>query len=233
MKTDKTNPIFPKIWRFFGRGKGKASNGLQFSLELASRNPMNGNPYLKIAEKYQKQGQERKALQEYLRAAELFCDTGQYNRGAAIYKSLLKEGYEVGLVRVKLSDAYGKKRLKDQTLTPYPKPYCSHKTTELEMRDKGLEIQDSRDKSNSYKFTLNEKCNLNKDLENRDRIGGSVSVHSPEEKISSLFDLAKILEDNSSLELGESKSITVEEIYGPGLVFKEFERNKEFRKTIS
>jgi hypothetical protein len=211
MKKDKSKAIFFKIWRFFGRGKRKGSSDLLFSLELASSDPMNGNPPRKIAQIYQKQGQEQKAIQEYLPAAEQFCDTGQYHKGVAIYKKLQKEGSEMDLVRVKLSAVCGK----------------------MELKDKGLETQDSIKKSNSHKLALNEKCNLNPGADDQNRIGEATLVHSPETKISFFFDLAKILEDNSSVELGKSKSITIKEIYGPGIVFKEFEKNREFRKTIS
>jgi hypothetical protein len=58
-------------------------------------------------------------------------------------------------------------------------------------------------------------------------------IHPPEAKNTPFFDLAKILEDNTSSEMGEGKSITIHEIYGPGMVFKEFEKNREFRKAIS
>jgi hypothetical protein len=211
MKKDKSKAIFFKIWRFLGRGKRKGSSDLQFALELASIGPMNGNPPRKIAQIYQKQGQEQKAFQEYLTAAELLCDAGQYHEGVTICKKLQKEGSEMDLVRVKLKAACKK----------------------MELRDKGLEIQCSMEKSYPHKLGLNEKCNLNPGTDDQNRIGEATLVHSPETKISFFFDLAKKLEDYSSVELGKSKSITIKEIDGPGIVFKEFEKNREFRKTIS
>jgi hypothetical protein len=187
MIKDKSKAIFFKIWRFFGNGKRKESNGLQFSLELASINPMNGNPHLKVAQ-----------IQEHMTAAELFRHNEQYHKGVTINKKLLKEGSEMDLGRVKLSAAFGK----------------------MELKDKDLEIQDSMEKSNSHKLGLNEKCNLNPGVGDQNRIGEATLVHSSETKISFFFDLAKILEDNSSVELGKNKSITIKEIHGPGIVFK-------------
>jgi hypothetical protein len=88
------------------------------------------------------------------------------------------------------------------------------------------------DQSPSHKTPLNEKNNLNLELKDRDRIRATL-IHPPEAKNTPFFDLAKILEDDTSSEMGEGKSITIQEIYGPGMVFKEFEKNREFRKAIS
>jgi hypothetical protein len=120
---------------------------------------------------------------------------------------------------------YGNPRLK----MAQNKTYCSHTT--LGLHGKGLKVQDSMDKSPSHKFPLNENCNLNPDFKNRDRIGATL-IHPFEAKDTPFFDLAKILEDDTPSELGEGKSITIQEIYGAGMVFKEFEKNREFRKAI-
>jgi hypothetical protein len=170
MKTNKTREVFFKIWRFFSRGKGAGTNNSQSFLELASRKQMKGNPQLKIAEKYQKQTEKQRAPQENLRSENLFCDTGQYRKRAAICNNLLKGGSEMELVRERNSAAK-----KDD-----PK-----------------------------------------------RIAETTWLHPPDTEISYFFDLAKILEENSSLELGEVKSITLEESYRPEIFFGRFERKQE------
>jgi hypothetical protein len=214
MKTGKVKEILFRIWRFLGKGKSKGSGDLQSSLELADSSLLNENPHLKIAQIYQKKGQGQKAFQEYLTAAELFCDVGQYHEGIAIYKKLLRKGFRVDLVRVKLTAAYERMELKDQTLNQRQMICSSHKS--MEMKDTGQKNRDSMDKSSSHISTLNEKYNLNTDLKDRDRIGEATLIHPPESKISRFFDLAKVLEEKGSLELGEIKSITIEEILEPG-----------------
>jgi hypothetical protein len=175
MKTNKTREIFFKMLRFFSGGKREASNNPQPFLEPASGKQMKGNPQLKIAEKYQKQGERQRPLQDNLRSAKLFCDTGRNQRGAAICHKLLKQGSEMELVR---------------------------------------------------------ECNSDAKKDDHNRIVETTLLHPPDTEISCFFDLAKILEANSSSELGEIKSITLEESYRPEIFLEGSKENKRFRKTI-
>jgi hypothetical protein len=175
MKTNKTREIFFKMWRFFSGGKREASNNPQPFLELASGKQMKGNPQLKIAEKYQKQGERQRPLQDNLRSAKLFCDTGKKQKGAAICHKLLKQGSEMELVRE---------------------------------RNSGAKKDD------------------------HDRIVETPLLHPPDTEIC-FFDLAKILEANNSLELGEIKSITIEESYRSEIFLEDSKENMRFGKTIS
>jgi tetratricopeptide (TPR) repeat protein len=228
MKTNKNKASFFKIWRFFARGKRKTSSSLQPFLDLAGRNPMDGNPHLKIAEIYQRQGEKQKALREYLRAAELFCDTGHYHKGVAIYKKLLKEGLEMKLVKIKLTDTYEKMELIEQTLTQHHKISCSHGT--MGLTDNGLEIQDSMGEPDPQKNNLDDVFNLNAEADAQNPIGENTLVHSPETEISCFFDLAKKLEANSLLELEDNKSITIEESYRSENVFEELQKTRDIEK---
>jgi len=163
------------MWRFFSRAKRKASNNPPSFLEPANRNQMKGNPQLKIAEIYQKQGEKQRPLQENLRSAKLLCNTGKKQKGAAICHKLLKQGSEVELVR---------------------------------------------------------ECNSDANNDDHNRIVKAPLLHPPNTEISCFFDLAKILEANSSLELGEIRSITIEESYRPEIFLEDSKENKRFRKTI-
>jgi hypothetical protein len=110
---------------------------------------MRENLQIKIKEIYQKQGEKQRPRLETLRSERLFCDTGQYHKGAAICNKLLKQGSE------------------------------------------------------------------------------------KEREISCFFDLAKILEANWSLELGEIKSITIEESYRSEIFLEDSKENKRFTETLS
>jgi len=152
------------MWRFFSRAKGKVSNNPQSFLQLANENQMKENPQLKIAEKYQKQGEKQRPRQENLRSAKLFCDTGKKQKGAAICPKLLKQGSEMELMR---------------------------------------------------------ECNSDANKDDHNRIVKAPMLLLPDTEISRFFDLAKILEANSSLELGEIRSITIEESYRPEIFLEE------------
>lgn len=71
------------------------------------------------------------------------------------------------------------------------------------------------------------ECNSDAERDDPNRIVGTTLLHPPDTKISCFFDLAKILEESSSLELGEMKSITLEESYRSEIFLGRFERKQE------
>jgi len=101
MKRNKTKELLSQISLFFRRGKRKRARNLQFFLELVNREPMNATAHLKMAEIYQKHGEKKNARSEYLRAADIFCNAEQYNKGAAIYNKVLQQEPELEFVKTR------------------------------------------------------------------------------------------------------------------------------------
>ena len=75
-----------------------------------------------------------------------------------------------------------------------------------------------------------EECNSDARKDDPKRIAETTWLHPPDTEISRFFDLAKILEANSSSELGEIKSITLEESFRPEIFLEGSKENKRFRR---
>ena len=218
MKENKTKEFLSQISRFFRRGKRKESINPKSFLELINREPINGNAHLKVAEIYQKQGEKQNARSEYLRAAEIFCDEGQYHKGLAIYTKVLKQEPELEFVNLKLADVYRNMGFVAQAFKQYQKLYCIY--NDAGVKDKALEMISFMADLDPQKFTLGEIKNLGpqgfekfKGHELNKKIT-KINLDRPlEENKRSFFDLAAMLETTNPAELGESKSITMEESY--------------------
>jgi len=230
MKENKIKELLSQFGRLFGRRKKESSKNLQFLLELSSREPTNGHPHLKIGEIYQKLGEKQNALQEYLKAAEIFCNFEQYHKGASIFIKILKQNPEMDSVKIKLADTYRKMGFLEQAFIQYYKLFCSYRN--IGMKDKALEIVGMMAELDPQRFTLDASNSL--DPEDSDGIlkrpGANEKIakmnidYPGEKETSSFFDLAEILEANGPVELEESRSITLEESYKAGGVIEELEK---------
>ena len=74
---------------FFGREKKNSDNSYEEVLELAQRNPENALFQVKLADLYQRKGEEEKAIAKYLQAAEVFCREKFFPQAMAIYKQII------------------------------------------------------------------------------------------------------------------------------------------------
>ncbi len=200
---------------FFRGEKKNASKNLKWLLGMASKEPANANPHLRIAEIYQKMGQRQNALQESLKAAEIFCSLEQYHKAAAIYARILKENPDLDSVEVKLADTYRKMGLSEQAFTLYHKLFCFYNKTGAECQ--ALEVLAVMAELDPQKFTLG-NSNPGASESSLKGIGaheksGTVALDHPAETRAypSFFDLGESLQAKEPIELGQDTSATFQE----------------------
>lgn len=235
MKESKTRDFLSQIGSLFRRDKMEAQKKLQSFLEQAEREPMNATASLKAAEIYQQFGEKQNALSQYLRAAELFCDSEQYHKGLAIYTKVLKENPECELAKLQLADNYKKMGFLAQAFAQYQSLYCSYIISGAE--DKALEMIGFMADLDSEKFNLGEANDL-APHEFEEIKGQATNENSTEinldrplqEERRSFFDLATMLEANNPVEFGESKSVTMEEGYKCENIFEEMKQTRNLEK---
>lgn len=227
--------LLSQIAHFFKRGKPR---NLEFLLALATREPANAYPPLKIAEIYEKQGEKKEALSWYLKAAEIFCTFEQYHKGAAIYIRILKQEPNLESVRKKLANTYTKMGLLAQAFTLYHNLYSSYIDAGAEFEP--LEMIGQMAELDPHKFTLDEKSypgsqgseKIGKQKPNGENKEINISQRV-EKGNSTLFDLAAKLETNDSIQLGKAKSVTMEEGYSPQKVFEELNKIRDVEKLYT
>ena len=238
MKDNIIKELLSQLGRLLGGRKKESSKNLQPLLELAGREPTNGYPHLKIGEIYQKLGEKKNALQEYLRAAEIFCNFEQYHKGASIFTKILKQNPDMDSVKIKLADTYRKMGFLEQALIQYYKLFCSYRN--IGLKDKALEIVGMMAELDPQRFTLDGSNSL--DPEDSDGIlkrpganekSAKMKLDCPGEKeTTSFFDLGEILEANGAVDLEEAKSITLEESYKAGGVIEELEKTANTKELF-
>ena len=235
MKNNRIQELLSQIRRLFKDRKREPSESLESLLALAGGEPTNGHPHLRIAEIYQKLGEEKKALSEYLTAAEIFCSLEQYHKGAAIYTKVLKQDPELESVRMQLADTYRKLGFLAQAFAQYHKLYCSYNNAG--MIDKALGTLGFMAELDPQKFTLSEQYNSrssgfekSKGQELKEKNTGINPDLSLGKDSRPLFDLTAMLETNDPTELGETKSITMEEKYRGEKIFEELNEARDLEK---
>ncbi len=93
---------------FFGKEKGKSGESLQEYLDLSERYPENATYQMKLAEIYQKKGEEEKAIAKYLQAAEIFSRENFFPQAMAIYKQVLAMNPHLIQANQKIGEIYQK-----------------------------------------------------------------------------------------------------------------------------
>lgn len=237
MKRHKTGGFLARISLFLRRGKKKSSENPQPFLDLVNRAPMNANAHLKMAEVYEKHGEKKKARSEYLRAAEIFCDSEQYNKGAAIYSKILLQEPELEFVKLKLADIYGKMGFVGQAFNHYQKLYCNYHSAG--MKEKASELVGFMAGLDPEKFTLAETKDTRPpgpEVEGAkvgsENIGEKNSAAPCEEENKSFFDLNSMLEAKNPIEYGGTPKLVVkEEGYGFENIFGELKKTGEVENS--
>jgi tetratricopeptide (TPR) repeat protein len=220
---------------FFRGNNKKTSQKMRSFLEQIIENPMNAHAHLKVADIYQENGEKQKALSQYLKAAEIFCDTEQYPKGLAIYTRVLKENPQQELVKLELADIYKKMGFFAQAFTQYHNLYCSYILAGAE--DKALEMLGIMADLDPHKFTLDETNNLgSQDLEKvkgqkTNEEATEITIDEPPEKEKeSFFDLATMLEPQNPVESDKFKSVTMEESHGFENIYDELNQARGVEK---
>jgi tetratricopeptide (TPR) repeat protein len=90
----------------FNKEKKKSYASYQEALELAQKYPENATFQVKLAEVYQRKGEEEKAIAKYLQAAEVFCREKFFPQAMAIYKQIISINPHLIHANQKMGEVY-------------------------------------------------------------------------------------------------------------------------------
>ena len=223
------------------KGKSKAQEPLDRYTNLVKKEPGNAKAHLKLAEIYQKKGDKKKAIAEYLMAAEIFLKNQFYARAMAIYKQVPKQDPTLDHVYLKIADIYRKMGFTGDAFAQY-RIMVQHYDSQG-MKDKALEVLSLMADMDPRKTDLKEKIKIAKSHMDIGEIPGAgaragdaavpdqlpplpADLAGMEKKKTDFFDLGAMLESAEAPQGAGVKEISpMEKIYGFEEIFKELKEN--------
>ncbi|HXZ34972.1 MAG TPA: tetratricopeptide repeat protein [Thermodesulfobacteriota bacterium] len=225
--------IADKIGSLLKKGNPKSGDPMDRYLSLVKKEPGNATAHLRLAELYQKKGEKKKAVAEYLMAAEIFLKNQFYARAMAIYKQVPKQDPSLDHVYLKIADIYRKMGFTGDAFAQY-RVLAQHYNSQG-LKEKALEVLNLMADMDPQRADPNEKVQVHQ-----------ASLKSPEEPAVArasqpqplpaepkreqgkpeFFDLGAILESAGSSPMNDFKEISqVEKVYGFEEIFKELKEN--------
>jgi tetratricopeptide (TPR) repeat protein len=200
---------------------------------LIKKEPGNAKAHLKLAELYQKGGEKKKAISEYLAAAEIFLKNNFYARAMAIYKQVPKQDPSLDHVYLKIADIYKNMGFLGDAFAQY-RILVQHYDG-LGQKEKALEIMAMMADLDPRKAEGKEKAkdSIQAGSLQADSLKEMKPIPLPEIEAPRLeplreiskgdyFDLGAELETSEPTEITDYKEIaTLEKIYGFEEIFKE------------
>ncbi|MDI6755329.1 MAG: tetratricopeptide repeat protein [Thermodesulfobacteriota bacterium] len=204
----------------FRKENDNISKELEYLSEIVRREPENTKAHLKIAEIYQRKKEKQKAVEEYLRTAEIFYKNDLYPQAMAVYKKILKHNPHLDHVNLKIADIYRQMGFLGDAFSQYD--LLLHHYNLCGDREKALEVMGRMANLDPSKFTLTDRT---KSLENGGKREGHdglleklAEIHvegfSPTEKNGAFFDLRKALETSNQEELKGYKEVSTDKLFG-------------------
>jgi tetratricopeptide (TPR) repeat protein len=221
--------FFNKFNNFLRKENRRGVAPLEHSLDQIVKDPENARSHLKLAEIFQKKGEKRKAISEYLLAAEIFAKNNQYAEAMAIYKQVPKQDPSLDHVYLKIADIYRKMGFLGDAFAQY-RILVNH-YDKLGRKDEALEIMGLMAELDPRKIDLDEKAlNISKILKSQeDKDGFTEQPEWAEGNVGAkvrknFFDLNAELGLGSPIELGGVKEVsTSEKVYGAKDLLEELE----------
>jgi tetratricopeptide (TPR) repeat protein len=223
------------------KGKSKTQEPMDRYANLVKKEPGNAKAHLKLAELYQKRGDKKKAIAEYLMAAEIFLKNQFYARAMAIYKQVPKQDPTLDHVYLKIADIYRKMGFTGDAFAQY-RIMVQHYDSQG-MKDKALEVLSLMADMDPRKSDLKEKIKVAKarmggreisgmgaTAADRDALGPPPPL-PPDlpalgEKKPDFYDLGAMLESAEAPQGASLKEISpMEKIYGFEEIFRELKEN--------
>jgi tetratricopeptide (TPR) repeat protein len=221
------------------KGKSKLQEPMDRYLNLVKKEPGNAKAHLKLAELYQKKGDKKKAIAEYLMAAEIFLKNQFYARAMAIYKQVPKQDPSLDHVYLKIADIYRKMGFTGDAFAQY-RILVQHYDSQGS-KEKALEVLSLMADMDPRKTDLKEKIKIYKNSVNGQKEKGgapapagvagepqvlAMELPAEEEKKSDFFDLGAMLESVEAPQMSDFKEISaMEKIHGFEEIFKELKEN--------
>ncbi len=205
--------MIKKITNIFFKKRGKDPDLLQQLIEQVNKDPNNARNHLRLAEIYQKMGEKRKAVSEYLLAAEIFAKNNQYAEAMAIYKQVPKQDPSLDHVYLKIADIYRKMGFLGDAFAQY-RILVNH-YDKLGLKDKALEVMGLMAELDPRKVALDERINNFKGILQKSNWEGEIAKEpGPEEgkeaekrKEKVYFDLLTEINKEESVPLAARKEI--------------------------
>ena len=157
----KTNGIMERLNGLFRGEKGRIVKELEQNLKLVKREPGNTKVRVKIAEIYQKIGEQEKAISEYLKAAEVFSKKDLWPQAMAVYKRILKLDPSREEVSRCVSEIYHRLGFLGDAFSQYNVLLRNYHNVGNE--EKSLEILSLMAELNPQKFALENKIQISKE----------------------------------------------------------------------
>jgi tetratricopeptide (TPR) repeat protein len=208
--------------------KPKELSGQEKYLELVQKEPENAKAHLKLAEFYQKKGEKKKAVGEYLLAADIFAKDNFFARAMAIYKRVPKQDPSLDHVYLKIADIYRKMGFLGDALAQYRVLVQFY--DRRGMKDKALEVMSlmaevdwrkspAQEKSKGFKGDIQIPTSESSTAGQTEATAGKFLGG---EKKQIFFDLGAELDAAGPAEIQSDKQIsTSEKVSGVDEIFKE------------
>jgi len=229
--TKKTKGLMDRLNGLFRGEKGRIAKELEQTLNLVRREPGNTKARVKIAEIYQKTGEQEKAISEYLKAAEIFSKKDLWPQAMAVYKRVLKLDPSQEAVNRCVSEIYHRLGFLGDAFSQYNvllKQYHN-----LGEEEKSIEILSLMAELNPQKFALDNKVQtFREDPEILEKSPEGVLLQEtldleipPHESSKAFFDLCAELQKKTpkTKQLKIAKEICMEKLFGFDEILKELQ----------
>ena len=233
----RSGKFFSKVGHFFGRDKNGLDGSLEEYMDLAQRFPENAAYQLKLAEIYQKKGEEEKAIAKYLQAAEIFGQDNFFPQAMAIYKQVLTLNPHLIHANQKMGEIYRQMGYLGEAITQY-KIVVKHYET-WGRKEKAPQIQSLIRELEAEKSAREKKGPVTAETKKSSEAKAeAVSAPGPkpaspskvirpapsrEKNDENLFDLGVELAAGNPGDLKDLKEISTDKLFGFEEIFKELQ----------
>ncbi|MGB9699884.1 MAG: tetratricopeptide repeat protein [Thermodesulfobacteriota bacterium] len=224
----KKNPhrFLTKINSFFRKDDGKELQEIEYYKRLAKKDKSNPRIHLKLADLYQKRGESRKAIAEYLTAAEIFVENGLLPQAMALYKRVLKDNPQLEDINWKLAEIYGRMGFLGEAFRHYNQLLNQYEI--IGSKDKIQEILRLLVNLDPQKFMLNREREPNSNVIGK--IDESEKAGNKEAQANSFFDLNAALQKNEPVKFSYFPEVQMDKDVGFGQIIRELRKNEEEEK---
>jgi len=203
-----------KLHFLFGKEKWRNKKEFEYYQDLVRNEPGNTFARLRLAEIYQKRGEKKKAIWEYLQTAEIFSKKRFYPQAVAIYKRIQKQDPALFQLYPKFAEICRKMGFQEDTSSEAPQGMkeSAQKGKRPLVDSKFQDMQEDKQEKKVQSFQEVGKAKEEKGENRTSTQTPEVSFPGAENK-NVLFDLGEQLESGEPPE-GKEKEVTTEKSYG-------------------
>lgn len=228
---NKSGGVMERLRDRFRGEKGRIAKELEMSLKMIRREPANTKIRVKVAEIYQKMGEQEKAVAEYLKTAEIFSKKELWPQAMAVYKRILKLDPSQEEVSRCVSEIYHRMGFLGDAFSQYNALLRHYHSSGED--EKSLEILGRMADLNPQKFALDEKIQVSREEAELEEAGleskgqmETLDLEIPTSEISkTFFDLCEELQKKAprNKHLKIAKEICTEKVFGFDEILKELQ----------